>query len=43
MGESLLAYNLLSSENIHQAVQFAQIIELHNQNRQKFNRKLLKK
>ena len=42
MGESLLAYNLLSSENIHQAVQFAQIIELHNQNRQKIQSKIVK-
>ena len=42
MGESLLAYNLLSSENIHQAIQFAQIIELHNQNRQKIQSKIVK-
>ena len=35
MGESLLGFQLLSSENIHQALQYAQIIESHNQNRQK--------
>ena len=42
MGESLLAYNLLSSENIHQAIQVAQIIESHNQNRQKIQTKIVK-
>ena len=42
MGESLLGYNLLSSENIHQALQYAQIIEGHNQNRQKIQSKIVK-
>ena len=42
MGESLLAYNLLSSENIHQAIQVAQIIESHNLNRQKIQTKIVK-
>ena len=41
MGESLLGYNLLSSENIHQALQYAQIIEGHNQNRQKIQTKIV--
>ncbi len=30
-----MGFQLLSSENIHQALQYAQIIESHNQNRQK--------
>ena len=42
MGESLIGYNLLSSENIHQALQYAQIIEGHNQNRQKIQSKIVK-
>ena len=41
MGESLLGFQLLSSENIHQAVQYAQIIEGHNQNRQKIQSQIV--
>ncbi len=41
MGESLLGYHLLSSENIHQSLQYAQIIEGHNQNRQKIQTKIV--
>ncbi len=41
MGESLLGYNLLSSENVHQSLQYAQIIEGHNQNRQKIQNKIV--
>ena len=42
MGESLLGYSLLSSDNIHQALQLAQIIESHNQNRQNIQTKIVK-
>ena len=41
MGESLLGFNLLSSDNIHQALQYSQIIEGHNQNRQKIQTKIV--
>lgn len=41
MGESLLGFQLLSSENIHQALQYAQIIEGHNQNRQKIQSQIV--
>tara|TARA_B100001057_G_scaffold294256_1_gene294357 strand:+ start:417 stop:2108 length:1692 start_codon:yes stop_codon:yes gene_type:complete len=41
MGESLLGFQLLSSENIHQALQYAQIIESHNQNRQKIQSQIV--
>lgn len=41
MGESLLGFHLLSSENIHQALQYAQIIESHNQNRQKLQTSII--
>ncbi len=40
MGESLLGYNLLSSNNIHQSLQYAQIIEGYNQSRQKIQNKI---
>ena len=42
MGESLLGFNILSSDNIHQALQLAQIIESHNQNRQSIQAKIVK-
>ena len=42
MGESLLGFNILSSDNIHQALQLAQIIETHNQNRQSIQAKIVK-
>ena len=42
MGESLLGFNILSSDNIHQALQLAQIIESHNQNRQNIQTKIVK-
>ena len=42
MGESLLGYSLLSSDNIHQALQLSQIIESHNQNRQNIQTKIVK-
>lgn len=42
MGESILGFNILSSENIHQALQLAQIIESHNQNRQSIQAKIVK-
>ena len=41
MGESLLGYNILSSENIHQSLQYAQVIEGHNQNRQKIQTQIV--
>ena len=41
MGESLLGFNILSSENIHQSLQYAQIIEGHNQNRQKIQTQII--
>ncbi len=41
MGESLLGFNLLSSDNVHQALQYSQIIEGHNQNRQKIQTKIV--
>ena len=41
MGESLLGFNLLSSDNIHQALQYSQIIEGHNHNRQKIQTKIV--
>ena len=42
MGESLLGFNILSSDNIHQVLQLAQIIESHNQNRQSIQAKIVK-